>query len=76
MGFTTSQRAGVWSLPIEAGSIRDAHIGFQYWGKTRRLAIRFPYTDAIERTQRKAIIAVDNDASLPTVITLVAHGAA
>jgi hypothetical protein len=75
MGITTSRRAGVWSLPIEAGSVREAQIGFQYWGTSRRSAIRFAYTDTIDQIQRKAIIAVDNDAWLPAVTTLVAHGA-
>jgi hypothetical protein len=74
MGVTTSNRAGIWVLAIDSGSVRDAEVGFIYWGLSRQRALRFSYTDPATRKVRQAIIAADNDAILGAVVAQVGSG--
>jgi hypothetical protein len=71
MGFTTSDRSGIWSLAIDAGSVHDAQAGFLYWGTTRRPAYRFAYRTA-RGAKRRAIITADDVQALGAAVALLA----
>jgi hypothetical protein len=70
MGFTTSDRSGVWSIAIAPASVRGAESGFLYWGTARRPAFRFMYVTA-RGDRRRAIITADNVQALSTAATLI-----
>ena len=70
MGVKTSDRAGIWAVPIHAGSVRDAQAGFVYWGTKRRPAYRFTYTSA-RAAKRQAIISADDLTSLSAAVALL-----
>ena len=59
MGVTTSKQAGIWSVAIDAGSVRDPQVGFLYWGTKRRPALRFAYTIG-GRVKRQAVITAES----------------
>lgn len=79
MGITTSQRSGLWSLAIDAGSVQDTEAGYFYWGTARRPGLRFSYTTG-RGAKRRAIIATDDVAMLSPALALLTtrgtpHGA-
>jgi len=69
MGVTTSKRAGVWTLAIDAGSVQASQVGHLYWGTTRRPALRFSYTSA--GVKRQAVITADSTQMLDTAVALL-----
>jgi len=70
MGFTTSQRSGLWLLAIDAGSVQDTEAGYFYWGTARRPGFRFSYTTG-RSDKRRAIIAADDVSTLSTALALL-----
>ncbi len=69
MGVTTSKRAGVWTLAVDAGSVQASQIGYLYWGAARRPALRFSYTSG--GTKRRAVITTDDKQMLDTAVALL-----
>lgn len=69
MGITTTKRAGVWTLAIDAGSVQALQVGYLYWGAARRPALRFSYTSA--GVKRKAVISTDDTQLLDTAVALL-----
>jgi hypothetical protein len=74
MGFTTSKREGIWTLPIDSVSPGDCRTGFLYWGLSRFSALKFPYRDVTDGTKRVAILSAATDEALMTAMALVARG--
>ncbi|HKW10328.1 MAG TPA: hypothetical protein VJO33_08105 [Gemmatimonadaceae bacterium] len=70
MGVTTSKQAGIWSVAIDAGSVRDPQVGFLYWGTKRRPALRFGYT-ADGRVKRRAVITAESLQVLDSAVALL-----
>jgi hypothetical protein len=71
MGIKTSDRKGIWSVVIQAGSMRDPQIGFFYWGTKRRPALRFAYTGGGRGVKRQAIVTADDTQTLDAVVALL-----
>jgi hypothetical protein len=69
MGVTTSKRAGIWTLAVDAGSVREPQVGYLYWGAARRPALRFSYTTA--GVKRQAVVATDDTQMLDTAVALL-----
>src|SRR5262249_53196561 len=70
MGFTTTQRSGIWTLAIDAGSVREIQAGFLYWGMARRPAFRFMYRRG-RGDKRRAIITADDVPALGTAVAML-----
>jgi hypothetical protein len=69
MGVTTSKRAGVWTLAVDAGSVQASQVGYLYWGAARRPALRFSYTSG--GAKRQAVITTDDTQKLDTAVALL-----
>jgi hypothetical protein len=69
MGITTSKRAGVWTLAIETGSVQALQVGYLYWGKARRPALRFSYRSA--GAKRQAVISTADTQMLDAAVALL-----
>jgi hypothetical protein len=69
MGVTTSKRAGVWTLAVDAGSVKASQVGYLYWGAARRPALRFSYTSG--GAKRQAVITTDDTQKLDTAVALL-----
>ena len=69
MGITTSKRAGVWTLAIEKGSVKELRVGYLYWGATRRPALRFSYTSG--GAKRQAVISTADTKMLDAAVALL-----
>jgi len=70
MGITTSKRAGIWTVAIDAGSVRNPQVGFLYWGAKRRPALRFEYSTG-GRVKRRAVITAESLQILDSAVTLL-----
>lgn len=70
MGFTTSERSGLWCLAIDAGSVQDTEAGYFYWGTARRPGVRFSYTTG-RGAKRRALIAADDASTLSAALALL-----
>ena len=70
MGATISQRSGIWTMAIDAGSIHDTQAGYLYWGTARRPAFRFQYSrDGVAK--RQAIITAVDSLTLTTAVAML-----
>lgn len=75
MGFVMSKRAGIWVMSIAPGSVRNIELGRLYWGFSRRQAIRFAYTDAMDAKQRQAVVTAETEKGLAAAMALLASKA-
>jgi len=72
MGIRTKERAGIWSIAMKPGTLRDAELGFLYFGFSRQPALRLSYSDS-ENAIRRAVISVDDASTLGSVATVLAY---
>jgi hypothetical protein len=70
MGITTSERSGIWSLAMVAGSVHETEAGFLYWGTARRPAFRFMYASTTG-AKRRAIVTADDVQALGAAAALI-----
>lgn len=63
MGVTYSARAGVWMLPIAAGSLQNMQQGVLYYGTKAMAAIRFEYRETGSNTARNAVVTTTSAAA-------------
>lgn len=71
MGITTTQRSGIWSMAPEPGSVGDPQVGFLYWGTTRRVALRFTYTQMARADKRQAFLSASDVQTLDAAVGLL-----
>ncbi|HKW46365.1 MAG TPA: hypothetical protein VJN70_02940 [Gemmatimonadaceae bacterium] len=69
-GVTTTKMSGIWTVAIDAGSVRDAQVGFLYWGLKRLPALRFAYSES-GRLNRQAIITAESLQVLDSAVSLL-----
>lgn len=72
MGVSTGHRVGIWSIPIQPGTVARGRFGFSYFGWSRRYAYQFSYADAIDGALRRATIAADEPQTLMMAVALAA----
>jgi hypothetical protein len=56
MGVRYSERAGIWMLPIAAGSIQNVQQGVLYYGTKAMPAVRFDYRETGSNASRNAVV--------------------
>ena len=58
MGVKYQDRAGIWMLPVESGSLHNVEEGTLYYGTRRSPALRFAYRETMSHAARTAILSV------------------
>ena len=57
MGFTTADRAGLWLMAIQRGTVTDTQLGHVFWGFNKFRAVRFRYASVRTGRPERAVVA-------------------